>query len=73
MHQDDDAFVWFSRNKPAMHYCTAGTWKLNRFNRQISRLLSNFAIAWGDQNISFMPGKQSKGESSNRGKASNKF
>jgi len=55
MHQNDHAFVGLSGNQPAMHCRAAGTWKFNRFNRQISRWFSNFAIAGGDKNIPFVP------------------
>ena len=55
VHQDDNSFVWLPRDKPAMNYCATGTWKLNRFNRQISGWLSDFIITWGDKNISFVP------------------
>ena len=55
VHQNDNAFVWLSCDKPAMNYCAAGAWKLNRLNRQISRWFSNFAIAWSNKNIPFVP------------------
>jgi hypothetical protein len=73
VHQDDNAFVRLSRDKPAMNYSAAGTLKLNQFNWQISRWFSNFAIAWGDKNISSAPGEYQKGNGSNENSAGEYF
>jgi hypothetical protein len=73
MHQNDDAFVCLSCDKPAMNYSAAGTLKLNRFSRQISRWFSNFAIAWGDKNISGAPGEYQEGNGSNKNSARDNF
>ena len=73
VHQNDNAFIRLPGNKPAVQFCATGAWKLDRLNRQISRWLSNFTIIWSDKNIPFMPGKQSKCQSSNRKNACDKF
>src|ERR1017187_1017982 len=70
VHQNDNAFVCLSGNKPAMNYSAARTRKLNRFNRQISGWFSNFGITWGDKNIAGTPCEYQKGNGSYKNSAS---
>jgi len=57
VHQDDNAFIRLSCNKPAMQSCTTGTGKFHRLNRQIGGWFSDFAIAWSNKNSSLVPGE----------------